>query len=631
MKRATGKTRRQLFVDFGWDSIGILSGGRGIEIPLERDGTGALEPAERAAVVSQVREFLRLRRRGSTRRAICALPARGVSLRRLSLPAVPSDERDRILALQVEREFPLGPAEIVWGHGVFRGSGNGVSPPEEQEVVVAAMRADLLDGYRDLLGDCGIDPRFGLGAIAASRICPGVQGLCAVLDIGRTQSELLIVDGGVPVSVRSLAAGGDDVTRVLADRLGISRRDAETAKRMSDVAESSPEVAAALAEAVDDAASRYARWIEECCAVRADAAADATNGVGARWPERVYLVGDGARLVGLPRAIEAASGVSLECESIVAGGNPGQSAVNLGLRRHVNRGGVGPDIEFAASATRVAKKAKTAGASARVWILLAIALAAGALALRYAGPLWKRDALESRLAAARIEREMLPVVDLELDFLRTLEAGQLPYLEAVTVLANLAPKGTAFHSLTINRRGDLTFEGRVPKFEMVNAYRAKIATCGWFRNVVLHEQAASKDKKRKGIIFRLSAAVRVDPTNLPPMPQPVGAPAAANTKPAESKPAAPVNTGLPPPPPPSAGGAKPSKPAPAPSAAKSADAAKKSAEKASAEKKEGEGRRRSRSFPGRGRGSIRLEGIPKGVEIDIESIREIESSVRIRR
>ncbi len=73
------------------------------------------------------------------RRAFCAIGARGVSLRRWTLPAASKEELQRLLLLQIEREFPVAPDELAWGYRVVR---NGSGKP--QEVIVAAVPSKQL-------------------------------------------------------------------------------------------------------------------------------------------------------------------------------------------------------------------------------------------------------------------------------------------------------------------------------------------------------------------------------------------------------------------------------------------------------------------------------------------------------
>src|SRR5439155_26316122 len=94
----------------------VLDGEDGLELSLERLENGRLTPACRERLTSSLRLFLKRHKWRPRPRSVCAIGARGVSLRRLSLPASSKEELDRVLMLQIEREFPLSPDELAWGY-----------------------------------------------------------------------------------------------------------------------------------------------------------------------------------------------------------------------------------------------------------------------------------------------------------------------------------------------------------------------------------------------------------------------------------------------------------------------------------------------------------------------------------
>jgi type IV pilus assembly protein PilM len=57
------------------------------------------------------------------------------------------------------------------------------------------------------------------------------QGTTALVDIGATTTNVVIVTNGVPQFVRIIPAGGDDITKALIQRLDMTRELAEQVKR----------------------------------------------------------------------------------------------------------------------------------------------------------------------------------------------------------------------------------------------------------------------------------------------------------------------------------------------------------------------------------------------------------------
>src|SRR5215468_8968998 len=103
------------FVDIGQDSVRAFDGVRGLELPLERLADGKLTEACKQNLIGELQKFIAHKPWQPRPRAYCAITARGVSLRRLSLPAGGKEQLQRMLPLQIEREFPLSPDQLAWG------------------------------------------------------------------------------------------------------------------------------------------------------------------------------------------------------------------------------------------------------------------------------------------------------------------------------------------------------------------------------------------------------------------------------------------------------------------------------------------------------------------------------------
>src|SRR6202040_577605 len=95
-------------------------------------------------------------------RAICAISASGVSLRRLVVPVAAREESQRLLLLQIENEFPLPPAELAWGcQPLGQTRQNGAT---KQELLVVAVKKEVVEEYAEVLAQCGLNPTFTLAA-----------------------------------------------------------------------------------------------------------------------------------------------------------------------------------------------------------------------------------------------------------------------------------------------------------------------------------------------------------------------------------------------------------------------------------------------------------------------------------
>ncbi len=193
--------RPTLFIEITMTTLKVLGETRGLELALERLADGKLTPACREKTVAALVNFLGRKSWQPRARAICGLSAQGVSLRKITLPVTTTADFDRVLRLQIESEFPLSPDELAWGwREVFKDT-------TKQEILVAAVRKNVVEEYATLFQAAGLNPEFTLAAWARSAFCPMNKGDYAVLEMTETSAELLGFESGIPVALRNFATG----------------------------------------------------------------------------------------------------------------------------------------------------------------------------------------------------------------------------------------------------------------------------------------------------------------------------------------------------------------------------------------------------------------------------------------
>lgn len=479
-----------VFLEIGQSTLAVLDGDDGLELSLERTETGRLTPQ----CVERLKESLRvfLKKHTWSRSGICAycaISARGVSLRRLTLPACGKDELERLIALQIEREFPLPPSELAWGYRVVA---NGSK--QNQEVLVAAIKRDVLDEYSGLLRSCGLDPVFTLGALARATLCGDSSGKYALLDIGRHQSEVVTFDHGVPTGVRIVSWGGENLTQAIERASGLERAEAEKLKlHLEEAATANGEMSAAVQPAIDREVGALAKSLP-------------VNSVG----QRLYLTGPTARIRNFPAQL--AYGTQVACERLDLSGAEGRSATIIGLRKSIEQNGAAPPLLFQVADTAAHSKARAVPTSK--WAALAGLLVVTAFALGYADILINQPRLERRLSSMKAFRENLPRIERELGFLQYVKTNQPVYVDAIYIIGNSIGGGTRIDSLTMNRSGDVSLRATMRDAQQVTDFRSKLIDSGFFSNVVVEEQSPSPSDKQK-LNIRVTAQWKLD-SDLPP-------------------------------------------------------------------------------------------------------------------
>src|SRR5579859_2740908 len=144
MKAFELMTPAQLFVEIGQDSIKVFNGTAGLELPVQRSADGSLTEACKSNLLASLQAFIHHNSWQPRPRAFCAIGSRGVSLRRLSLPAASKEELHRLLPLQIESQFPLPPDQLAWGCQTLNGSRTLPGANGKQEVLVVAVKKESL-------------------------------------------------------------------------------------------------------------------------------------------------------------------------------------------------------------------------------------------------------------------------------------------------------------------------------------------------------------------------------------------------------------------------------------------------------------------------------------------------------
>ena len=485
MKNLPASNSSYVYVEIGQSSFKALQGEEGLELPLERMPNGRLTAACKEKLAARLQEFLKQKNWQPRARVFCAIGSRGVSMRRLTLPAATRENFQRLLRLQIEAEFPLPPDELAWGYLKL---GNGVPAGHQpssakQEFLVVAVKKDVIEEYTDLLAGSGAAPVFTLAALARSSLCPPPLGTCAMLDIGQQHSELMTFERGVATSVRLLPWGGESITRGLQAKLGIGRDEAE---KLKVVLQQPP---AAGADPLKNVHSVLDSTL--------DSLATTLNG---HW-SKIYLTGRTAREKELAARLARRLGNGVICETLEPAGGQGHSAAIAGLKSLVEKGG---------DASVLALQVKPTAATAAVarpapwkWAAAAVVLALAFLVFPYVEAWLLKPQLTRKLAALQADKARLPLIDRELGFLDTLKSNQPPYLDALFILAKSAPQGSKMDSLTMNRRGEVSLRGSMRDSSQVIDFRSKLVASGFFANVTVEEQTPTPDRQK--VTLRISA------------------------------------------------------------------------------------------------------------------------------
>jgi len=467
-----------LYVEIGQGSLKALQENDGVELPLERLPDGRLTAPCREKLTVALKRFLKTKSWQPRARAVCAIGARGVSLRRLSLPAGTKEEFQQRLLLQIEGEFPLPPDELAWGWQQLGETKPLNGMMARQDLLVAAVKKEVVADYHEILRACGTDPVFTLAALARRNLCPQPPDSFAMLDIGNSQSELTLFEKGVPASSRIIFWGGENLSDATKDKLDeltqsingnlAGRKLFITGQKISEA------FTARLASALGNGC--------QC--------------------ERLEVAAGGAVAQASRRCLSEAP-VSSQSGNSPAGRlcHYECSAAISGLQKFTEQGGEPPLL---------LRLEQTSGAAAsfadldwKKWGTRIGSLVAALVLLPYAEALLLKPHLAKKVAAFKAEVVRLKVIDRELDFLRYLKSSQPPYLDTLYIFSKSVPPGTKFDALSLNSHGEVSLRCAFHDGQQVADFRTKLIDSGFFTNVTVEEQVPTPDHQRVSV--RISA------------------------------------------------------------------------------------------------------------------------------
>lgn len=182
--------------EFGWDTLRLAKADGVLAWPLDRDASGKLTAACRQKLIAELAKAVDRKQWQLKTRAICALNAAGILLRRVTLPSLASSALQSVLRLQIEKDFPLPPERLAWGWQQLPGIG------EKRELLIAAVRREVVEDYSTLLNAAGFAPEFTIAAWARHFLCPAITEPYAFLEANSGPPELISFENGIPSSLR---------------------------------------------------------------------------------------------------------------------------------------------------------------------------------------------------------------------------------------------------------------------------------------------------------------------------------------------------------------------------------------------------------------------------------------------
>ncbi|HCU23397.1 MAG TPA: hypothetical protein DF383_00125 [Deltaproteobacteria bacterium] len=222
-----------LGIDLGSYSVKIAQVERGFgefklvgffEIPLVAEAVLSFEQSASAALTKFAEEHPIVHDA-----CVVALPGSLASFRHLSLPFGNVKKIDQTLEFELETQIPFDIEEILFDYTILS------MKEQESDVLAAYVKKADFKSYLEHIQLSGFEPRYvGIDTVDLSYLTfPGVlppEGVFAVLDLGHSKSNLIVLEGHKIRWLRCLSWGGNTLTQAVAQALKLEEKEAEVWK-----------------------------------------------------------------------------------------------------------------------------------------------------------------------------------------------------------------------------------------------------------------------------------------------------------------------------------------------------------------------------------------------------------------
>jgi type IV pilus assembly protein PilM len=161
------------------------------------------------------------------RQVTTAVPGPAVIIKKARLTIRPEDDLDTLLMLEAANFIPESLDNVSLDYQVLRAGDT------EVEVLLVAVRKDILSGYTMAIADAGLEPSivdvdyFAIENMFELNYDTTPDEVIGLVNIGSRYSSINIIKGGMSSTTGDVQAGGGEITDALVNRLGLSREDAE--------------------------------------------------------------------------------------------------------------------------------------------------------------------------------------------------------------------------------------------------------------------------------------------------------------------------------------------------------------------------------------------------------------------
>ncbi len=218
-------------IDIGTSTVkAVVLGVAGSELEITAWGVERIESGDMKGALSRLLAKIKI----SDQVPVTAVSGKGTLIRYIDMPRMPLQDLRKSLNYDLDKYFPFDPQTIYTDCAIL----DGKAKDKRMPVLLAAVKKEIIDERVKLFKEAGVEiGRITVNSIATANVFerlgpPTSQSgnARAILDIGGSVSNLLVLKDRIPRFTRDIFIGSYEMTKQIANILGVDAAEAERLK-----------------------------------------------------------------------------------------------------------------------------------------------------------------------------------------------------------------------------------------------------------------------------------------------------------------------------------------------------------------------------------------------------------------
>ena len=171
-----------------------------------------------------------------TKDVVCSISGNSVIIRKIVLPAMPSEELEDQISWEAEQYIPFDINDVNMDFQILSPDSN---DPSRMNVLLVASKKDIINDYVSVFSDAGLQlsvvdvDSFAVQNAFEINHDYGSEDIIALVNIGASVMNINVIKDGVTLFTRDVQMGGNLYSEEIQKQVGLSGEEAEIGKLLA--------------------------------------------------------------------------------------------------------------------------------------------------------------------------------------------------------------------------------------------------------------------------------------------------------------------------------------------------------------------------------------------------------------